>query len=120
VQKLDKIGFGFNSAYTLYQDPIMDLNRFLGPLDVAIGGNDAIFVIDTADSGRVSKFHNKGALAGTQADLGKKGLVNARFMSAQAIAVSDNEVVYIANTGEHKIERYQYSVSEDDIPVEPQ
>ena len=98
----------------------MDLNRFLGPQDIAIGKNDAIFVIDTADSGRVSKFHNKGTLAGNPADLGKKGLVDARFKTAYGIAISDKEVVYIANSGENKIERYQYSVSEDDIPVEPQ
>ena len=56
VQKLNKTGSIFSAAYTLYEDPIMDLNRFLGPIDIALGENDAIFVVDTPDSGRVSKF----------------------------------------------------------------
>jgi len=119
VQKLKKIGNTFSAAYTLYEDPIMDLNRFFGPQDLALSKDDAIFVLDTADSGRVSKFFNKGTKAGQLANLGKKGLVNARFLNPLGIAVSDDEVVYITNTDNHNIERYQHSVSEDDIPQEP-
>ena len=89
----------------------MDLNRFISPTDIAIGFEDAIFVIDPGDSGRVSKFHNKGSQAGTKADLGRKGLVDARFTSPRGITVSDDEIVYVANTGANKIERYQYSIS---------
>jgi hypothetical protein len=119
VQRLNKIGDVFSSAYTLYEDPIMDLGRFLGPPDIALGENDAIFIIDTPDSGRVSKFFNRGSYAGRPANLGKKGLVDARFNSPMSIAISDKEVVYIANTNDHRIERFQYSVSEDDLPQEP-
>ena len=119
VQKLNKTGLTFSAAYTLYEDPIMDLNRFLGPVDLALGENDAIFVVDTPDSGRVSKFFNRGSSAGRPANLGKKGLVEARFNSPMGIDVSDKEVVYIANTNDHQIERYQYSVSDDDLPQEP-
>jgi hypothetical protein len=119
VQKLNKTGSTFSAAYTLYEDPIMDLNRFLGPMDLALGENDAIFVVDTPDSGRVSKFFNRGSSAGRPANLGKKGLVEARFNSPMGIDVSDKEVVYIANTNDHRIERYQYSVSDDDLPQEP-
>jgi hypothetical protein len=119
VQKLNKTGNIFSAAYTLYKDPIMDLNRFLGPMDIALGENDAIFVVDTPDSGRVSKFFNRGSLAGRPANLGKKGLVEARFNSPMSIAISEKEVVYIANTNDHRIERFQYSISEDDLPQEP-
>jgi hypothetical protein len=119
VQKLNNNGQNYSAAYTLYEDQIMDLNRFLGPMDIALGENDAIFVVDTPDSGRVSKFFNRGSFAGRLANLGKKGLVEARFNSPMGIAISDKEVVYIANTNDHRIERYQYSISEDDLPQEP-
>jgi len=119
VQKLKPVGNVFRAAYTLYEDPIMDLNRFLGPQALALGQEDAIFVIDAADDGKVSKFHNKGTQAGKLANLGKKGLVDARFLNPLGIAVSDDEVVYITNTDDHSIERYQHSVSDDDIPQEP-
>jgi hypothetical protein len=119
VQKLKKQGNSFIPAYTLYEDPIMDLNRFLGPLNLALGANDAIFVVDAADSGRVSKFFNRGSKAGRLADLGKKGLVEARFNNPMGIAVSYDEVVYIANTDNHCIERFQFSISDDDLPQEP-
>jgi sugar lactone lactonase YvrE len=120
VQKLERQGNSFNSAYTLYIDPIMDLNRFLAPYDVALGESDAIFVLDTGDNGKVSKFHNKGSKAGETADLGKKGLVEATFDQPLGIAISNEEVVYITNTNQNRIERYQYSISEGDIPQEPQ
>ncbi len=120
VQKLKKVGNNFSAAYTLYEDPIMDLNRFLGPQDLALGGDDAIFVLDAADDGKVSKFFNKGAKAGRQANLGKKGLVDARFNNPMGITVSDDEVVYITNTDNSSIERYQHSIADGDIPQEPQ
>ena len=120
VQKLRYNGSTYSAAYTLYEDPIMDLNRFMGPHDIALGLNDAIFILDTADSGRVSKFYNRGSFAGKPANLGKKGLVDARFNHPLGIAISSTEVVYIANTDDHLIERYQFSVSEDDLPQEPQ
>lgn len=119
VQKLLGTDGSYSSAYVLYEDPIMDLNRFKGPTDIALGKDDAIFVVDAADSGRVSKFYNKGLNAGAQVDLGKEGLVNARFNDPMSIVVSDEEIVYITNTMDHKIERYQYTISKEDIPQEP-
>jgi len=119
VQKLNKVGDSFNAGFTLYEDPIMDLNRFLGPRDLALGAEDAIFVLDTDDNGKVSKFLNKGTKAGKPANLGKKGLVDARFQNPMGITISDDEIVYITNTDENSIMRYQHSVSEDDIPQEP-
>jgi hypothetical protein len=119
VQKLKKVGNTFNPGYTLYEDPIMDLNRFLAPQDLAIGAEDALFILDTGDEGKVSKFINKGTKAGQPANLGIKGLVDARFSNPMGIAVSDEEVVYITNTDNHSIERYQHSVSDDNIPQEP-
>ncbi len=120
VQKLKKQGSSFIPGYTLYEDPIMDLNRFMGPNDIALGQDDAIFVVDTPDSGRVSKFVNKGTRAGKSTNLGKTGLALARFNRPMGIAVSDDEMVYIANSAEHRIERFQYSISDSDIPIEPQ
>jgi hypothetical protein len=119
VQKLTQIGNNYSAAYTLYEDPIMDLNRFLGPQDLALGGDDAIFVLDAADDGKVSKFFNKGSKAGREANLGKKGLVEARFNNPMGIAVSDDEVVYITNTENSTIERFQHSIANNDIPQEP-
>lgn len=118
VQKLEPEGNQYVSAYTLYEDPIMDLGRFRGPSDIALGKEDAIFVVDRAAGGKVMKFHNRGAEAGELADLGNAGLVEARFNSPASIAVSSNEIVYIANTKKHRIDRYQYTVSESDLPDE--
>lgn len=120
VQKLLNENDVFTSAYVLYEDPIMDLDRFKGPLDIALGTDNAIFVVDAADSGRVSKFYNKGVKAGQVVDLGKQGLNAARFNNPMSIVVSDEEIVYIANTDNHKIERYQYTISDGDIPKDPQ
>ncbi len=117
VQKM-KQGGEYIPAFTLYEDAIMDLERFKGPYDIALGPNDEIFVIDTADSGRVSKFYNRGIHAGNQANLGRKGLAEARFNQPHSIAVSDDGIVYIANTGANRIERYQYTISDEDLPEE--
>ncbi len=116
VQKLEKQGDQYVSSYTGYEDPIMDLNRFITPYDIALGESDAIFVIDTGDSGRVSKFYNAGDQAGKIANIGRKGLVEARFKRPRGIAISSEEIVYIANTGENRIERFKYTKSDDDIP----
>jgi hypothetical protein len=118
VQKLESNGVLYKSVYTLYQDPIMDLGRFSGPSDIALGQEDAIFVLDRAAGGEVLKFHNRGAFAGHPADLGNEGLVDARFESPASIAVSREEIVYVANTAANQIERFKYSVSEDDLPDE--
>lgn len=117
VQKLAPKGDVYESVYTLYEDAIMDLNRFAGPCDIALGKSDAIFVLDTA-SGSIFKFENKGTRAGKLANLGKKGLTEAVFQQALGLALSDDEVVFIAESGRHQIERYQYSVSESDLPPE--
>jgi len=119
VQKLVLQGGQYVSDYELYVDPIMDLGRFGQTTDIAIGLEDAIFVVER-DSGRVSKFHNKGIQAGKVADLGRKGLVEARFSLPRGVDVSKDEIVYITNTGMNKIERYQYSISDQDLPGEDQ
>jgi hypothetical protein len=120
VQKLKLLSNGsFSAAYTLYEDPIMDLNRFISPRDLALGQDDAIFVLDTGDDGKVSKFVNKGTNAGQQANLGKRGLSEARFLNPMGISISDEEIVYITNTDNGTIERYQHSISDDDIPQVP-
>jgi hypothetical protein len=116
VQKLEKHGDQYISAYTLYEDPIMDLNRFIAPYDIALGESDAIFVVDTGDSGRVSKFYNRGVQSGKIANIGRKGLVEARFKRPRGITISNEEIVYITNTGKNRIERFQFSKSDDDIP----
>jgi hypothetical protein len=118
VQKLKKQGDSYIPGYVLYEHPIMDLERFAGPMDIALGNDDDIFIIDTADSGRVSKFYNKGSNAGFQANLGRTGLVNARFTDGQGIAFSNQLIVYVADAEANRIERYKYSVSATDLPVE--
>lgn len=117
VQKLTKQGTDYISQFTLYEHPIMDLNRFEGPFDISLDKNDNIFVIDT-ESGKVYKFFNKGNRAGQVASLGRKGLSEATFNFPFSIVISDNDVVYVADTRNNSIERYQFSVSEEDLPVE--
>jgi len=118
VQKMNNQNGNYTPAFTLYEDPIMDLNRFKGPYDIAMGPDEDIFVIDRADSGRVSKFHNRGQLAGTQSDLGNEGLAAARFNRPYSIAASDDGIIFIANTKDHCLERFQYTISDDDLPDE--
>ncbi len=117
VQKLAPKGEGYVSAFTLYEDPIMDLNRFQRPFDVALGQNDAIFILDN-EAGTVQKFFNKGSKAGQLVSLGKTGLAIAKFIDAYSVAVDADEIVYIAETGKSRIRRFQYSVSESDLPIE--
>ncbi len=117
VQKLTKQGVDYISQFTLYEHPIMNLNRFKGPFDISLDKNENIFVIDS-ESGKAYKFFNKGNRAGQVASLGRKGLSEATFNFPFSIVISDNDVVYIADTGNHSIERYQFSVSEEDLPVE--
>jgi len=108
VQKLS--GKTFTSVFNLNQNPIMDLGRFGGPYDLAINGSNSIFVVDT-DSNRVLKFDAQGR----EVDLGIKGLGIADFNRPKGIAVSEG-VVYVADTGNNRIERFQLSISEEDIP----
>ena len=117
VQKLKRQGMDYISQFTLYEDPIMDLNRFEGPFDISLDKNENIFVIDT-ESGKAFKFFNTGNKAGQVASLGRKGLSEATFNFPFSIVISDNDVVYITDTGNHSIERFQFSVSDDDLPVE--
>lgn len=112
VQKLD--GKKFQPVYVLYQDPIMDLNRFVMPTDIALDGLGNIFVVDT-ELKTVSKFANTGAKAGQVMSLGKRGLATEKFNNARGIMVDDN-IVYVVESGENRIRRFQYSVSESDIP----
>jgi sugar lactone lactonase YvrE len=117
IQKLTKQGMNYISQFTLYEHPIMDLNRFKGPFDISLDKNENIFVLDT-ESGKAFKFFNKGDKAGQMTNLGRKGLSEATFNFPYSIVISNNDVVYIADTGNHSIERFQFSVSEDDLPVE--
>ncbi|MBC7185530.1 MAG: NHL repeat-containing protein [Calditrichaeota bacterium] len=117
VQKLKKQGDFYTSAYTLYQHPIMDLNRFVGPYDVALDQDGAIFVADT-QAGRVYKFFNKGGRAGHPASLGKTGLGQEVFARPRGLFVSNDNVVYVAEADAHRIRRFRFSVSESDLPVE--
>ena len=117
IQKLEPSGDSFVPGFTLYEHPIMDLGRFSGPRNIALGLNDAIFTLDTA-VGQVFKFYNKGSKAGQEANLGKQGLVNFVFNNALGIAISDEGIIYIAETGNHQIRRFQPSVSDNDLPIE--
>lgn len=117
VQKLKKQGDFYSSAYVLYQHPIMDLNRFAGPYDVALDPDGAIFVADT-HAGRVFKFFNRGSKAGHPAGLGKTGLGQELFSHPRGLCVSADNVVYVAESGGHCLRRYRFSVSESDLPVE--
>ncbi len=112
VQKLSANSFA--PRYVLYQHAIMDLERFSAPYDVALDGSDNIFVLD-GGTGTVAKFGNSGAKAGQLLSLGKKGLALARFNDGKGLLVTDN-VVYVVERGERRIRRFQYSVSESDIP----
>ncbi len=112
VQKLNSPNF--EPAYILGVHDIMDLGRFDQPHDIALDDQNNIFVIDTALQ-TVSKFNNAGRRAGQQAKLGRKGLATAEFNAAKGIMVESN-IVYVVESGENRIRRYQYSLSEEDVP----
>ncbi len=112
VQKL--IAGTFSPRYVLYQHAIMDLGRFQKPFDVALDERENIFVMD-GEGGTVSKYANSGARAGQLLSLGQKGLALASFNDGRGLLASDN-VVYVVERGAKRIRRFQYSVSESDIP----
>jgi len=112
VQKLSAGSFA--PRYVLYQHAIMDLDRFQKPYDIALDGSENIFVLDGA-TGVVTKYGNAGTKAGQLLPLGKKGLAQARFADGRGILVS-NDVVYVVERGAKAIRRFQYSVSESDLP----
>ncbi|MBN2354959.1 hypothetical protein JXO59_02540 [candidate division KSB1 bacterium] len=100
--------------YVLYQHDIMDLGRFVAPYDVALDDAENIFVLDTG-VGSVFKFANSGSIAGELLPLGSKGLAVARFKDAKGIMAQD-QIVYVVESGENCIRRFQYSVSDADLP----
>ncbi|MDZ7723946.1 MAG: hypothetical protein U5R06_14340 [candidate division KSB1 bacterium] len=108
VQKL--LAGTFASEFVLYQDEIMDLGRFKSPYDLALDDDNNIFVVD-AEQKQVFKFEKSGALA----DLGEKGLATARFTDARGIMAAEN-IIYVLESGKDRIRRFQYSVSEEDLP----
>ncbi|OPZ73353.1 MAG: NHL repeat protein [bacterium ADurb.Bin478] len=114
VQKLSAATF--TPRYVLYQHAIMDLERFVAPSDVALDGSNHIFVLDSA-TGAVTKFANSGSKAGQMLSLGKKGLALAHFQEGKGLLVSD-QVVYVVERGARCIRRFQYSISESDLPYD--
>lgn len=112
VQKLTAPDF--EPAYILGVHDIMDLERFEAPMDIELDDQNAIFVIDQGTK-VVSKFYNAGSNAGQEAYLGKRGLVSAEFNEAKGIVATD-DIVYVLESGENQIRRFQYSISDDDVP----
>ncbi len=112
VQKLS--AEDFTSQFTLYQDAIMDLNRFVEPRAIALDETGDLFVMDTG-SQKVQKFFNTGTRAGQVADLGERGIAVTEFNDARGLMVSD-QVIYVVESGENRIRRFQYSISDEDIP----
>ncbi len=116
VQKL--MANTYTPKYVLYQHDIMDLNRFITPYDLALDEVGNIFVVDT-DRGCVSKFGNSGNKAGQLLSLGKKGLAITTFNDPRGIIVRD-QIVYVVERGANRIRRFQYSVSDSDVPDDNQ
>lgn len=112
VQKLSSLDY--SPVYILYKHPIMDLNRFTAPYDISLDDAGDIFVMDTGAK-RVFKFDNTGSGAGNVIDLGNKGLAIEEFNNGRGIMVQEN-VVYVVESGRNRIRRFQYSISESDIP----
>ena len=115
VQKL-KAGT-FLSEYELHKHPIMDLHRFVQPVDITTDDRNDIFVVDRGLH-KVFKFKNSSPGAGTEVDLGKSGLAVATFEDPRGILVVD-DVVYVVDAGRNEIRRFKISVSQTDVPVEP-
>lgn len=131
VQKLSYKDY--NSVFTLNEHPIMDLRDpplFVHPSDIAVDNKSFIYVIEmepythikmnpdsTVDTTYcyVHKFTPDGRIV----DLGNKGISQAIFQQPQGIAVDDENIIYITNTGMNRIERFKLSISEEDLPREP-
>jgi hypothetical protein len=104
----------FTPRYVLYQHEIMDLGRFTAPYDLSLDDAGAIFVLDTG-AGYVYKFGNAGVRAGQLLSMGRKGLAVTTFKDARGLFARDR-IVYVVETGANRIRRFQYSVSDADLP----
>ena len=112
VQKLQAQTYA--PVYVLYQHDIMDLNRFVAPMDIDLDDQGNIFVVDR-DLRKVFKFGNAGRKAGQLLDLGTRGLAVTEFANARGI-LADEDIIYVVESGRNRIRRFQLSISESDIP----
>ena len=90
----------------------MDLGRFV-KLTMWLDDREGIFVLD-GESGSVSKFAIPVPRPGSCFSRAK-GLALASFNDGRGLLASD-DVVYVVERGAKRIRRFQYSVSESDIP----
>lgn len=131
VQKLSYKDF--NSVFNLNEHPIMDLRSpplFVSPADIAVDRQSNIYVIekepyliiktnpDSSIDTTYSYFH-KFTADGKIIDLRDKGIMTAIFQQPQGIAVDEEDIIYIVNTGKNQIERFKLSISEEDLPRVP-
>ena len=139
ISKSSDISLEWNSAFTLGKNPIMDLNRFNAPCDVAVDNNGNIFVLNSGDN-EVQEFDNNGNF------VRKAGLREAQFEITVIDTITtesgieyiprdtiiteyyndilnkpkgifvDDGVIYIVDTGNKNIKRFKLS-SDLDIEI---
>jgi len=78
---------------------------FLMPSDVAVGKHNRIYVLD-GTHGQVKVFNEQGAF---NFSFGSKGRGKKQLLNAMGIAVDDEGNVYVADSGNHRIQIFDYN-----------
>jgi len=121
VQKIREQAAGdFFSAFGPGDD-IMDLNRYAAPRDVWVAeqylGNNWIFVADT-DSNRIQVFTPAGDFLMYAGEKDSAGVLLFDELSAPQGVSHFEGILYVADTGNHRIARYALSTDVENIPGE--
>lgn len=91
-----------------FVDGALSLARFRNPSGIAAGSGDAIYVADSGNN-RIRIISNQ-SIVSTLAGSGAAGFadgeaLSARFDSPLAVAVDASGIVYVADTGNHRIRK---------------
>ncbi len=113
----------YSSVFTLGLNDIMDLDQFSSAMDVAVDKSGNIFVLDSTLN-EVKKFDAAGSyvksLAVTESWV-KDGdslilVTENNVMKRPSVIAAYNDIIYIGDSGNHRILRYTLA---NDIDIEP-
>ena len=104
--------FTFSGTVAGYKDGARETARYNCPMDIAIDGNDNIYVADTLNN-CIRKVDKDGKATTVAGSPEKEGYAdgassNALFRAPAGIAVSaDGKTIYVSDTGNHRIRKIE-------------
>jgi hypothetical protein len=104
-------GISAGSYRTLFnpgEDDILDIGRFKSAWDVSVDSRGIIYVVD-AGSDDIQTFDNRGKFLRNIGTTIVDGVSSNVLNHPEAISISDN-TVYVADTGNSRIVRFQYVI----------